>query len=65
MASKMALRTCEEYERSRGDQSSMFSALAEAFTIDRVPYPADLAIETLHISVLFLGTRVDLDETRS
>ena len=55
MASKMALITCKEYERSRGDLSGMFSTLAAAFTIDGVLYPADLAVETLHIFCTFLG----------
>jgi hypothetical protein len=50
----MALIACEEYEWSRRDLSGMFSILAEAFTIDGVLYPANLAIETLPIFCTFL-----------
>jgi hypothetical protein len=50
MAPKMVLRTYEDYERSRGDLSGMFSLLADAFAIKRVLYPGSY----IHLSPSFI-----------
>ena len=54
MAPKMTLRTYEDYERSRGDLSGMFSVLTDAFAIDRVLYPGSY----VHLSPSFVFPRV-------
>lgn len=50
----MVLRTYEDYEQSRGDLSGMFSALADAFTIDRVLYPGSY----VHLTPSFIFSTV-------
>ncbi|WP_152670742.1 class I SAM-dependent methyltransferase [Rubrobacter aplysinae] len=59
MISKGVVRMYEEYERSRGDLSGMFSVLADAFTIDRVLYPGSyihLSPSLIFPSVVYVDT---------
>ena len=59
MAPKIALRTFEDYERSRWDLSGMFSILADAFAIHRVLYPGSY----IHLSPSFIFPSVVYADT--